>query len=65
MAPTSKNVVSSSRFTPVLRSLAIQAVGLAGTGAVLEGIRQIYPPLALIVGGAAAVAWTVAKVRQE
>jgi hypothetical protein len=35
--------------------------GLAGFGAFVEGLRQVYPPAALMVGGALVVAWAVLK----
>lgn len=37
--------------------LAVDIIGLAGAGAVVEGVREIYPPAALILVGVLAVAF--------
>jgi hypothetical protein len=47
----------------LVRAATVQLIGLAGVAAIIEGVRQIYHPAALIVGGALAVLWTILKVR--
>jgi hypothetical protein len=47
-----------ARISP--RAVAIEALGLAGAAAALYGVWQFSPPLAWIVGGAAAIAVAVA-----
>lgn len=59
----SNSVVRSVQVWSVVRSVLIQSVGLAGLAAFIEGVRQIYTPAALIVGGALVVFWTIMKVR--
>ncbi len=46
-----------------VRAASIQVTGLGGFVVFIEGIRQVYQPAALIVGGALVVAWTIMKVR--
>lgn len=47
------------------RSVLVQSIGLAGFLTFLEGIRRIYEPAALIVGGGLVVLWTILKVRNS
>lgn len=49
----------------VLSSVAVQGVGLGGFAIFIEGIRQIYQPAAMIVGGGLMIAWTILKVRRS
>jgi len=43
--------------------VGVQAVGLAGLAAFLEGVKRIHEPSAWIVGGALVVVWAVLKSR--
>jgi hypothetical protein len=52
-----------SRMWPIVRSAFIQLIGLAGFAVAVEGIRRIYQPAALIIGGGLVVLWTILKVR--
>lgn len=45
------------------RHVLVQGIGLAGFAIFVEGIRQIYQPAALVIGGGLVVVWTVLKVR--
>jgi hypothetical protein len=47
-----------------LRTGAVQVIGLGGFAVFIEGIREIYQPAALIVGGGLVVTWTILKVRR-
>jgi hypothetical protein len=47
-----------------MRQTLIDVVGLAGLAAVAEGMRQIYPPAALIVIGAGLLIWAVMASRK-
>ncbi len=58
-----KTRIKSKITWPFVRAVTVQLVGLGGVAAVIEGIREIYSPVALIAGGGAVVVWTIMKVR--
>jgi uncharacterized membrane protein YraQ (UPF0718 family) len=57
-------IYGRTKAVPVLRSVVVQGIGLGGLVAFIEGIRQIYEPAALVVGGALVVAWAILKMRE-
>jgi hypothetical protein len=63
MSVATKIQVYSRAAWPYIRSGVIQSVGLAGFAIFIEGIREIYSPAAMIVGGGLLVLWTIMKVR--
>ena len=55
----------SSHVWETFKLLTVQAVGLVGFVAFVEGVRQMYPPAAFVTGGALAVLWAILKARQS
>jgi hypothetical protein len=53
------------RMWPIVRSATVQLIGLAAFVVFVEGIRRIYQPAAMIVGGGLVVFWTILKVREN
>lgn len=51
------------RVVQVIPVVGVQVVGLVGLAALVEGVRQVYPPAAFIIGGTLAVVWAVLKSR--
>lgn len=42
-----------------MRQIALDFLGLAGFGAFVVGVHQVYPPAALMVGGGAVLAFAI------
>ena len=48
-----------------MKGLALDGLFVAGVAAVLAGLSQVYPPLAWIAGGTAAIAVAVVIQRKQ